>query len=125
MHCTCIGSRKQNLEDMKASSWRKYVETSNAYIAKLEKRLKELESQKRDSHRRIDHLKKNLKVADNAMDLVSYVYRTEVYFNDYHNVIVNNTGMHAFCLVKKVKLRRKIRHRKVENRLWRFLSYKR
>jgi hypothetical protein len=97
LHCTCIGSRKQNLEDMKASSWRKYVETSNAYIAKLEKRLKELESQKRDSHRRIDHLKKNLKVADNAMDLVSYVYRTEV--SDILTIITTLSSTTQVCML--------------------------
>jgi hypothetical protein len=58
---------------MNVAAWQKYVEASNAYIKKLERRLKQMNSQKQDFQRRIDHLQKNLKVADEVVDIVGYV----------------------------------------------------
>ena len=58
---------------MNVATWQKYVEASNAYIEKLERRLKQMNSQKQDFQRRIDHLQKNLKVADEVVDIVGYV----------------------------------------------------
>ena len=82
---------------MNVATWQKYVEASNAYIEKLESRLKQMNSQKRDFQRRIDHLQKNLKEADTAMDIVSYVV-VDVLLHPYTSIPrFHYTDTHVFC----------------------------
>ena len=87
---------------MNVAAWQKYVEASNAYIKKLERRLKQMNSQKQDFQRRIDHLQKNLKVADEVVDIVGYVVlisppQPSHPTTSYSHQFVHTTDTHVFC----------------------------
>ena len=79
---------------MNQVAWDKYVNASNAYIAKLERRLKQMSSQNSDFQRRITNLQKNLKVADTGVDVVSYV-ATRSHSNITNTELVHRTGTHT------------------------------